>query len=112
MFGSAEVLIAAKLLVDGDRIVEDTGCTGTTYILLLFDRHEIIFAEGQPTESFHPGEASVTAFDEETRQELYALFPQLRMATLEDAPALIAARPTLKAPEAGALARSQRATGT
>lgn len=103
MFGSTEVLVAAKLLVDDDRVVEDTSCAPTTYIHLLFDRHEIIFAEGQPTESFHPGEASATAFDEATRDELFALFPQLRAVAGETAPGMVAARPSLKASEARAL---------
>ncbi|MEL7215378.1 MAG: Hint domain-containing protein, partial [Pseudomonadota bacterium] len=58
MFGSEEVLVPAKMLLDGDRVILDAVSQGTTYIHLLFDRHEVLFAEGQPTESFHPGEAS------------------------------------------------------
>ena len=47
------------------------------YYHILFDGHEIIFAEGCPAESFHPGDKSLGALGEETRQEIFALFPQL-----------------------------------
>ena len=99
MFGSEDVLVPAKMLLDGDRVISDVRSQGTTYINLLLDRHEVIFAEGQPTESFHPGEASARAFDTATRDELLALFPQL-IATAVESPGMVAARQTLKSDEA------------
>ena len=99
MFGAEEVLVPAKMLLDGDQVLWDAGNQGTTYIHLLFDRHEVLFAEGQPTESFQPGEASATAFDTATRDELLALFPQL-VATAVENPGMVAARQTLKSGEA------------
>ncbi|MEM8849382.1 MAG: Hint domain-containing protein, partial [Pseudomonadota bacterium] len=39
----------------GSRLRVATGKRGVTYIHLLFDRHEIIFSDGIPSESFYPG---------------------------------------------------------
>lgn len=53
LFGAAEVLVAAHHLVDGIGIRRlDPG--PVTYYHLLFDRHEIVFAEGAEAESFMP----------------------------------------------------------
>jgi len=77
-FGESEVLIAAKHLVNGTTIVPAQR-RSVDYIHLMFDRHEIIFAEGIATESFHPGDF-VLENDPETRAELVSLFPELETA--------------------------------
>lgn len=76
-FGETEVLIPAKHMCMLEGV--DT-CDGgdVTYVHLLFDRHEIVFAEGAPTESFHPGLCGMEAIDDPARDELFALFPELR----------------------------------
>lgn len=74
-FGESEVLVAACHLLNGSSIAESP-CAEVDYIHLLFDGHEIIFAEGAPTESFHPGEW-VLSQDREVLSELRALFPEL-----------------------------------
>ncbi|WP_424942946.1 Hint domain-containing protein [Aliiroseovarius crassostreae] len=79
MFGQDEVLIPAKHLVDARRIYREVR-PEVTYYHLLFDRHEIIFAEGVPSESFHPAEPVLDGLINETREELFALFPELRSA--------------------------------
>lgn len=76
MFGEAEVLAAACHLVDDVRILP-VPCDRITYHHLLFDRHEIIFAEGSPTESFFPGAATMAQGDAALRAEMLALFPDL-----------------------------------
>jgi hypothetical protein len=48
--GRAEVLIKAKLLVNGDNVVQSDGGF-VEYYQLLFDGHEIIYAEGIAAES-------------------------------------------------------------
>ncbi len=103
MFGEREVLSAAKYLVDGDRIWKDADCETVDYIHFLFDRHELIYAEGAPVESFHPGDTAATALDRETRQELLDIFPELNRDWDEFGPA---ARPSLKRFEGEALARA------
>ncbi|MEM7243123.1 MAG: type I secretion protein, partial [Pseudomonadota bacterium] len=56
--------------------------------------HEVIFAEGAPSESFHPAEMGWTAMDEATREEILELFPELEPGTFAGYGDL--ARPTLK----------------
>lgn len=50
------------------------------YFHLLFDRHEIIFANGAPTESFFPGPEAMDALDRDQRVESEAIFPDLQRA--------------------------------
>ncbi len=50
-----EVLIAAEDLQDGRRIRRDFTLGSVRYVHLMLEQHEIITANGQPCESFHPG---------------------------------------------------------
>ncbi|UYV37544.1 Hint domain-containing protein [Rhodobacteraceae bacterium D3-12] len=79
LFGAGEVLASAKHLINGGSIREVPGGT-VTYVHLLFDGHEIIYAEGTPSESFYPGDTGLGAVDEAAREELFTLFPELRDA--------------------------------
>lgn len=53
-FGEAQVLVAARDLV-GRPGVTQRPVPRITYLHVLFDRHEIVLAEGAPCESLHPG---------------------------------------------------------
>lgn len=77
LFGESEVLVAATHLIDGVDVTQDAGGE-VTYIHMLFDTHEVIYAEGAATESFHPGDMGMTAVSDEAREELFAIFPELR----------------------------------
>lgn len=77
LFGESEVFVAAKHLVDGRMVTQETGGY-VTYIHMMFDEHEVIYAEGAATESFHPGSTSLSAVTDHARDELFALFPKLR----------------------------------
>jgi len=96
VFGESEVLIAAKHLVNGDTI-HIAPCDEVEYIHLCFDQHEVIFAEGVETESFHPGDY-VLGQDRALMAELSHLFPEL--AKGDPARAWDTARPVLKRYEA------------
>ncbi|AZL60084.1 Hint domain-containing protein [Tabrizicola piscis] len=74
-FGEDEVLIPAQALINGASVRQILPDSGVTYIHLLFDRHEVIIAEGTLSESFHPGETGLGALDTAQRQEIGALFP-------------------------------------
>lgn len=50
-----EVLVQAEDLQDGHAIRRDFSVAGVVYHHLMFERHEIITAEGMDCESFHPG---------------------------------------------------------
>lgn len=77
MFGTEEVLAAATHLEDGQTILR---CPRplVTYIHLMFDTHEVIYAEGAPTESFFAGEVGLAAISGFAREKLFAAFPALR----------------------------------
>ena len=97
LFGEAEVLAVARHLVDG-KTVRQVECAEVEYFHILFDEHEIIYAEGAPSESFHPGQQGWGALAEETRKEILTLFPEL--GTIGFAAYGESARMTLKAHEA------------
>jgi hypothetical protein len=80
-FGEDQVLVAAKAMINGKTIRQVLPEDGVTYCHLLFDRHEIILAEGALSESFHPGEMGLGALDAEQRREIEALFPDLPLDT-------------------------------
>ena len=74
---TSEVLIQAKHLVDGDRVwLREGGFVD--YYSLVFDRHEIIFAEGIPAESLMVNEETVRLLPDDLGDELRARFPGLR----------------------------------
>lgn len=77
LFGEAEVLVAAKHLL-GHPGVEKVTAEHVDYIHLLFDRHEIIYANGTPTESFFPGDSALDAVSDRSRHEMFEIFPELR----------------------------------
>ncbi len=76
LFGEAEVLVAAKDLVNDKSVrVQEGG--DVTYVHLLFDRHQVIFSEGLTTESFLPGPQTSHAFEQDIVDEICALFPEI-----------------------------------
>ncbi|WP_353617624.1 Hint domain-containing protein [Roseobacter sp. TSBP12] len=80
LFGERDVLVAAKHLVNDDTIRCVPGGT-VDYFHMLFDRHQIIFAEGCPTESLYPGQEALGAVDPAARAEILALFPEFEHGT-------------------------------
>ncbi len=76
-FGSSEVLVAAKHLVDGI-YAQQMPCDEVTYIHLMFDQHEIIYSNGIPTESFFAGDVALGSVEDSSRDELFKIFPELR----------------------------------
>lgn len=94
--GQNEVLVAARHLVDADRIVRRPGGM-VTYFHLLFDSHQLVCANGAWSESYHPGQTSLTTASSEVRTELLALFPDLARGRAGYGPS---ARTTLRAHEA------------
>lgn len=77
LFSTDEVMARAKDLLDGEMITSQP-VAEVEYWHLLLDRHEVIYADGAPTESFFPGDEGLTAIGSGARQEVFALFPELR----------------------------------
>ncbi|MEO0664722.1 MAG: Hint domain-containing protein [Pseudomonadota bacterium] len=97
LFGESEVLVAAKHLVDGHAVRFAPRAT-VTYMHMMFDRHEVVLANGAATESFFAGDEGLGALTDASREELFAIFPELRSS--HGAPT---ARRALKAYEAALL---------
>ncbi|MBZ0122977.1 MAG: Hint domain-containing protein, partial [Roseovarius sp.] len=75
--GSEEVLCPARLLVNGTTVTQEQ-VAEVGYHHLLFDRHEVLSAGGCDSESFYPGELGLDGFGAGRREEVLALFPELR----------------------------------
>ncbi|MCF2871405.1 Hint domain-containing protein [Octadecabacter sp. G9-8] len=73
-FGEDEVLVAAVHLVNADTI-HRAPRRHVDYHHLMFDQHEILLAEGIPTESFFPGDYILQ--DDDLRDEVMDMFPEM-----------------------------------
>lgn len=76
LFGVPEVLVAAQHLVN-DTDIRRRDRERVTYVHLLFDSHRIVYSEGIPSESLHPGDLALGAFGAAARAEVLALFPEI-----------------------------------
>ena len=76
-FGVSEALVKARHLVDGDSVRICESDDEVSYFHVLFDQHEVIWSNGLCTESFHPGEHVLGEMDQDARDEILSLFPQL-----------------------------------
>lgn len=87
VFDTDETLLSAKQLTVLAGIEVDHTPADVTYFHLVFARHEIVIAEGTPTESFYCGPMAVKSLDPAARAELFAIFPELAAGTMPFAPA-------------------------
>ncbi len=74
--GPEEVLVQARYLVDDTTVWRREGGF-VDYYSLIFDRHEVIFAEGVASESLMVNEATVARLPPEMAEDLRARFPGL-----------------------------------
>ncbi|QFS81761.1 hypothetical protein FIU97_03135 [Roseivivax sp. THAF40] len=100
LFNSEEVLVAACDLVNGSSIMADTQVKEVTYIHLMLPRHEVLFANGVESESFHPGETQLNTLDPEDRARLGQLIPYVETNPMSYG---VTARRNLTASEAAIL---------
>ncbi|MEO0487029.1 MAG: Hint domain-containing protein [Pseudomonadota bacterium] len=77
IWGSQEVLIAAKKLLPLPGVRQEPGGRDVAYYHLLFDRHEVVFAEGAPSESLFLGPQTLQSLSSEQIEEIEAIFPDL-----------------------------------
>ena len=101
LFGEPEVLAAAKHLI-GRPGISRAPVSQVGYVHLMFDRHEVIYADDCWSESFQPGDFVMAGMDDDQRAEIYELFPALA-SKVSDSNFQVA-RPVVKKHEAALLA--------
>lgn len=74
--GCDDALAMAKHLVNGTE-VHRVQKPLITYLHMMFDRHQIVRANGILSESFHPGDYALDAVGAACREEILTLFPKL-----------------------------------
>lgn len=99
-FEEREVLVAAKHLCHFDGI-DPVKASSVEYIHIMFERHEVVLADGTWTESFQPGDYSLKGLEDAQRAEVLAIFPEL--TDLRAGQGMRAARRSLKSYEAALL---------
>ncbi len=77
LFAERGVLVRALDLAGQAGIARCEDGRALRYVHLLFDRHEIVCANGLWSESYHPGPETMNGFDVEAEAELRRLFPEL-----------------------------------
>jgi hypothetical protein len=66
----------ARMRGGGARVMH--GCRSVTYVHVMFEAHQIVFAAGTASESFFPGPQAIGALAPEARAEMLTLFPGLK----------------------------------
>ncbi|MFN4129528.1 MAG: Hint domain-containing protein, partial [Paracoccaceae bacterium] len=73
---TSELLVQAKHLVDDERVFQRIGGF-VDYYSLVFDQHEIIYAEGVPVESLMVNDATLSRLPADLAEDVKARFPGL-----------------------------------
>ncbi|MGH1578417.1 Hint domain-containing protein [Planktotalea sp.] len=77
MFGQKEIFVPAIKLLDAEGIEQFASLAPITYVHVLFDKHQVIFANGTPAESLHTGPQALRSLLPNARKELFEIFPEL-----------------------------------
>jgi len=77
LFNTPEVLVRARDLINGSSVQQDNRLREVTYIHLLLPSHQVIWANGVETESFHPASAALSALTQDDRERLLSGMPDI-----------------------------------
>jgi hypothetical protein len=77
LFGTPEVLVAARDLIDHQRIRTASDQREVTYIHLMLPQHNIVWANGIATESFHPANTALASLNARDLSRLLTRYPAL-----------------------------------
>lgn len=77
LFGVSELLVAAVDLVSRPQIARAVHPSAVTYVHVLLPSHNILWANGVQTESFHPANAALSALEEADWMDLLQVLPFL-----------------------------------
>jgi len=75
LFNVNEVLVEASALVNDRTILMDRSLREVTYVHVLLAEHNVIWANGLMTESFHPAHTAFELIDESQRGGLLKVLP-------------------------------------
>lgn len=78
LFNADEVLITARDMVNDHSVLVDHSVREVTYIHLMLAEHQILWANGVATESFHPAQTSLSTIAPDQRRDLLELLPHIR----------------------------------
>lgn len=81
MFDSAEILVPAIKLTDLPGVFVEEQDSPVTYYHLMTDQHDIIYAEGIPSETLLTGRQALESLPKEALDELTAIFPDVLETT-------------------------------
>jgi len=76
LFGEKEVLAAAQHLIN-DTTITRADVQGVVYFHLLFDDHQIVYADGLEAESLPPGRDALGMISEAEKADVFAHMPHL-----------------------------------
>lgn len=77
LFNTPEVLVSARDMVNGSTVTVDLTVPEVTYIHLLLPEHQVLWANGIETESFHPANTALATLAEGDRARLVERVPDL-----------------------------------
>ncbi len=77
MFGTSEVFLPAIKLIGLPGIKLDQSAASVVFFHLMFDRHEVVIADGAPSESLHIGPEACKMLPKDALDEIMMLFPHL-----------------------------------
>ncbi len=78
MFGVKDVLVPAIKLTELPGVEVDDTLEEVTYFHLLFERHQVVYAEGCPSESLYLGPGALNSLSAAARAEVLTIFPDLQ----------------------------------
>ncbi|MEO6298357.1 MAG: Hint domain-containing protein [Paracoccaceae bacterium] len=77
LFNTAEVLVTAEDLINDHSIMVDYTLREVNYVHILLENHNVIWANGLETESFHPANTTLDTVEPIQRDGLLSIFPDL-----------------------------------
>lgn len=77
LFNTPEVLVAAEDLINDSTIMVDHLLREVTYVHILLERHNVVWANGLETESFHPSNTAIDTVDPAQRVDLKQILPDV-----------------------------------
>ena len=77
MFDQDEVLVPAIKLLPIDGVEVDDHAQEVSYYHILLDNHELVWANGSVAETLYTGKEALKALDDQGRDEILELFPEV-----------------------------------